>query len=98
MSTLSLPQQDSSFNILRFGANGYNIDTCTKIRVDNLTDATTYTLSFNVLNFEQGSISWNNVQLENGSTYSTYEPYFIISTTPVTINSDHVLKAIWEKA
>ena len=98
MSTFSLPQQDSSFNILRFGVHGSAVDTSAKIRVYNLTDDTTYTLSFNVLNFEQGSISWNNVQLENGSTYSTYEPYFITSTTPVTINSNHVLKAIWEKA
>ena len=40
---------------------------------------------------------FEKLQLEKGTTPSEYEPYFITSTTPVTINSDHVLKAIWKK-
>ena len=40
---------------------------------------------------------FEKLQLEKGTTSSEYEPYFITSTTPVTINSDHVLKAIWKK-
>lgn len=37
-----------------------------------------------------------NVQLEVGSVSTTYEPYYIRSTTKVVQESNHTLKAIWQ--
>ncbi|MBP3799372.1 MAG: BspA family leucine-rich repeat surface protein, partial [Bacilli bacterium] len=37
-----------------------------------------------------------NVRLEEGSTATPYEPYYVISSTNVTQAKDHTLKAIWD--
>ena len=38
----------------------------------------------------------SNVQIEEGSTATAYEPYYVISSTNVTQDKNHTLKAIWE--
>ena len=38
----------------------------------------------------------SNIQLEKGSTATTYEPYFLSSSTPVTTAKSHSLTAVWE--
>ena len=37
-----------------------------------------------------------NIQLEEGSIATAYEPYYITSDTTVVQNSNHTLKAIWQ--
>ena len=38
-----------------------------------------------------------NVQLEEGSTITEYEPYYITNSTTVSQTSNHTLTAIWEQ-
>ena len=44
-----------------------------------------------------GNIYLSYVQLEEGANATTYEPYIIEETTPITQNKNHTLTAIWEK-
>ncbi len=37
-----------------------------------------------------------NLQIEEGSTATEYEPYYITPTTPVVQDKNHTLKAIWK--
>ena len=89
--------KDSSFNIIRFGLNGTQRDTLVYYNVNNLNNGTTYTVSFNVTNTTQGSVSWNNIQLEEGSTATSYEPYYVTSSTTVTQTQNHTLTAQYEE-
>lgn len=43
------------------------------------------------------TIEISNIQLEDGSTATPYEPYYISSNTQVVQEMNHTLKAIWEK-
>lgn len=43
------------------------------------------------------SITYSNIQLEEGNTATEYEPYYVTSETKVTRNFDHTLKAIWKE-
>ena len=65
----------SNFNVLQLAVNGSTIDTAIYIDISNLTNDETYTISFNVLNTMQGSISWNEIQIEKGSKATNYMPY-----------------------
>lgn len=38
-----------------------------------------------------------NLQLEEGTVTTKYEPYFVTSTTKVTYKNDFILKAIWQE-
>ena len=38
-----------------------------------------------------------NLQLEEGTVATPYEPYYLLSTTEITQEKDHTLTAIWEK-
>ena len=38
-----------------------------------------------------------NIQFEEGSVATAYEPYYVDNTVTVTQEKDHVLKAIWQK-
>ncbi len=42
------------------------------------------------------SVTFSNIQLEEGDTATPYEPYYITSDTTVVQESNHTLKAIWE--
>ena len=87
--------KDDTFNNLRFGLNGETRDTLVMYDVSHLENGKTYTISANILNSTQGSISWNNVQIEEGTTVTTYEPYYISSSTKVTTARNHTLTAGW---
>ena len=67
--------KDSSFNIINFGLNGSSNDTTLKIDVSNLENDKTYTISWNLLNNVQGSIAWNEVQIEEGTSMTSYKPF-----------------------
>ena len=87
--------KDDTFNNLRFGLNGETRDTLIMYDVSDLENGKTYTISTNILNSTQGSISWNNIQIEEGTTETTYEPYYISSSTKVTTARNHILTASW---
>lgn len=87
--------KDSTFTDICFGLNGTAKDTKTKINVSHLENGKTYTISANILDNTQGSVSWNNVQIEEGSALTPYEPYYISSSTKVTTPKDHTLTAGW---
>ena len=42
------------------------------------------------------SITYSNIQIEEGSTATPYEPYYITSSTEVVQNHNHTLTAIWK--
>ena len=42
-------------------------------------------------------VKFSNIQLEEGSEATEYEPYYITSDTKVVQNKDHTLKAIWKE-
>ena len=67
--------KDSSFNAINFGLNGTSNDTTLKIDVSNLENDKTYTLSWNLLNNVQGSIAWNEMQIEEGTSMTSYKNY-----------------------
>lgn len=63
--------KDSSFNRILFGLNGSQNDTVITFDVSNLKNGTTYTLSFNLLNATQGSISISDLMVSDNG-YTTY--------------------------
>ena len=42
------------------------------------------------------SVTFSNLQLEEGDTATEYEPYYITPTTSVVQQKNHTLKAIWQ--
>lgn len=54
--------------------NGRERDTLMMIDVSNFPNGK-YTATWNVLNITQGSVSWNNIMLNYGSSALPYEPY-----------------------
>ena len=64
---------DNPLTYLRFGVNGNQRDTIASFRDLNL-PAGDYTLSLDLTNATQGSISWRDMQLEYGGL-SDYKPY-----------------------
>ena len=70
-----------------FGLNGLKIDTTVAISVD-LKVGAKYIISCNLLNSTQGSIEWNDMMLEEGTTIAAYEPYHEQTVTlPYTLNA-----------
>ena len=53
------------------------------------------TIRFGV-SYSGDSVTYSDIQLEEGSSATAYEPYIITSNTEVIQNDDHTLKAIWE--
>ena len=65
----------SAFDRLCFGVNGLEKDTTIFFDATNLTNDNVYTLSFEITNTTQGSISWQNIQVEAGDVATYYEPH-----------------------
>lgn len=63
--------KDETFNKLRFGLNGSQKDTLVILDVSNLLNGN-YVLSWNLTNASQGSISWKDIQIEQGTTATDY--------------------------
>ena len=64
----------TGFDLIRFGLNGAKYDTCANCKID-LKPSTTYTFTCNFTNITQGSVSWKDMMLVEGSTAGEYEPY-----------------------
>ena len=67
-------EKPSEANRLFLGLNGRERDTLMMIDVSNFPNGK-YTATWNVLNITQGSVSWNNIMLNYGSSAFPYEPY-----------------------
>ena len=67
-------EKTSEANRLFLGLNGREKDTLMMIDVSNFPNGK-YTATWNVLNITQGSVSWNNIMLNYGSSAFPYEPY-----------------------
>lgn len=65
---------DLDYNTITFGLNGTTIDTLIAILI-KLKPSTTYTFTCEFTNITQGSISWKDMMLVEGSTAGEYEPY-----------------------
>lgn len=65
---------DLDYNTIVFGLNGATIDTLVAFNI-KLKPSTTYTFTCNFTNITQGSISWKDMMLVEGSTAGEYEPY-----------------------
>lgn len=65
---------DLDYNTIVFGLNGKIIDTLVSFPI-KLKPSTTYTFTCNFTNITQGSVSWKDMMLVEGSTAGDYEPY-----------------------
>lgn len=74
LTTTFTTPSTTGFKIIRFGLNGASIDTLCRCEMD-LKPSTTYTFTCNFTNITQGSISWKDMMLVEGSTAGEYEPY-----------------------
>ena len=86
---------DGTYNGLRLKINGGKQDNYVLFNTPFLENGKTYTLSFQVINSTAGSISWNNLQIEEGSKATVYEPIYVTSSTKVTLTTNHKLVADW---
>lgn len=64
----------TGYNFVTFGLNGSKVDTMCSCYID-LKPSTTYTFTCNFTNITQGSISWKDMMLVEGSTAGEYEPH-----------------------
>lgn len=74
LTTTFTTPSTTGFKLIRFGLNGDSIDTLCRCNMD-LKPSTTYTFTCNFTNITQGSISWKDMMLVEGSTAGDYEPY-----------------------
>lgn len=74
LTTTFTTPSTTGFKLIRFGLNGASIDTLCRCEMD-LKPSTTYTFTCNFTNITQGSISWKDMMLVEGSTAGDYEPY-----------------------
>ena len=89
--------KDSTFNQLQFAVNGSKQDSAYLIDASHLTDGQTYVISFSfdALNGTACTATVSNLMIEAGSTATAFEPYYLTSTTKVTIAGNHTLTARW---
>ena len=74
LTTTFTTPSTTGFKLIRFGLNGASMDTLCRCDMD-LKPSTTYTFTCNFTNITQGSISWKDMMLVEGSTVEDYEPY-----------------------
>ena len=74
-----------------YGTNAHKKYLCFKT-----TDDASYITMRVGVNAAGDSITYTDIQFEEGSTATVYEPYYITLSTPVTQNQNHTLTAIWE--
>lgn len=72
--TFTTPSTLPDYNTVVFGLNGATNDTTFKCEMV-LNPSTTYTFTCNFTNITQGSVSWKDMMLVEGSTAGEYEPY-----------------------
>ncbi len=74
LTTTFTTPSTTGFKLIRFGLNGASIDTLCRCEMD-LKPSTTYTFTCNFTNITQGSVSWKDMMLVEGSVAGEYEPY-----------------------
>ena len=82
----------SNTNLLRVGHNGSSKNVMSWFDISNLIDGQTYTIQANITNVTQGTFSWQDIQIELGSTATEYEPY--ISPQTATANAEGVVEGL----
>lgn len=75
-------QKTHNLTKIRFGVDGSQRDTLVEADVTHLIDGKSYTISFNLTNRTQGSISWCDMMLNEGTTALPYSPY-VKNTFPI---------------
>lgn len=88
--------KDNTFDNIRLKINTTKSNPYIQFFLTNLTNGEDYTISFNVESKAEARAVISNIQLENGTVATKYEPYYITSSTEVVQNQNHTLTAIWE--
>ena len=90
-------EKNNDFNKIRIKIDSTKSDADIYLDVSNLENGRKYSLSFNIDSIEQSipRAVISEIQIEEGSTATAYEPYYITSSTEVVQNNSHTLKAIW---
>lgn len=73
ITTFTTPSS-TGYYYIRFGLDGSQRNTMCNCAID-LKPSTTYTFTCNFTNITQGSVSWKDMMLVEGSTAGDYEPY-----------------------
>lgn len=73
ITTFTTPSS-TGYYYIRFGLDGSQRNTMCNCAID-LKPSTTYTFTCNFTNITQGSVSWKDMMLVEGSTAGEYEPY-----------------------
>ena len=91
VSSIMFYEEDGTLiNYIRTNEEGYKT-------VSFTTPANTYYLVILLCANEiDTSVTFNNIQLEEGNVATAYEPYYVVSNTLVTQAKDHTLTAIWK--
>ena len=74
LTTTFTTPSSTRYYYIRFGLDGSQRNTMCNCPID-LKPSTTYTFTCNFTNITQGSISWKDMMLVEGSTVGDYEPY-----------------------
>lgn len=74
LTTTFTTPSSTGYYYIRFGLDGSQRNTMCNCAID-LKPSTTYTFTCNFTNITQGSISWKDMMLVEGSTVGEYEPY-----------------------
>lgn len=74
LTTTFTTPSSTRYNYIRFGLDGSQRNTMCNCPID-LKPSTIYTFTCNFTNITQGSISWKDMMLVEGSTVGDYEPY-----------------------
>ena len=78
-------------------SNWFRVDqkSATKLTFTTPSNAEYITLRFGIQD-SGNTVTYSNIQLEEGSTATTYEPYYVTSSTTVTSTKNHTLAARWK--
>ena len=89
--------KDSTFNRLRLAVNGSTNDSNYIVDISHLTNGTSYTISYKLdsLNSSACTAVVSEIMLEEGSSFTGYQPYYVLSTSTVNIAKNHTLTARW---
>ena len=87
--------KDNTFNRIMFGLNGSVTDTTVSIDLSTLQDGD-YVIQSNFTNITQGSVSWQDMQVEVGTTATAYTPYVPDLTAVKVIKSNASGEAVAE--
>ena len=95
---------DFSSSVMFYKADGSLINTIRtytegdSIRGFQIPDETYFLVITFVTSGSNATASVTNIQLEEGTTATPYEPYYLTPSTKVVQTSNHTLKAIWEQS